>query len=136
MVLLGEALAIAGAFFVVIRQQDRRVMAQEFSKAFYKSDVWKDVRLSILKRDRYICQAAGCHNPAEEVHHKIRLTPENINDPNVTVNPKNLISLCGDCHKTIHKSDRASGRRNNRKESGNKILPDVVFDENGYPIPV
>ena len=98
--------------------------------------MWKEVRLSILKRDRYICQAVGCHHPAEEVHHKIRLTPDNINDSNVTVNPKNLISLCGDCHKAIHKGDRASGRRNNRKEFGNKILPDVVFDENGYPIPV
>lgn len=111
-------------------------MAKEFSKAFYKSDVWREVRESILKRDRYICQAAGCHNPAEEVHHKIRLTPDNINDPNITVNPKNLISLCGDCHKIIHKGDRTAGARNKREQSGKKILPDVIFDENGYPIPI
>lgn len=40
------------------------------------------------------------HNPAEEVHLKKELTPDNINDISVTVNPDNLISLCGDCHKS------------------------------------
>ena len=32
------------------------------------------------------------HNPAEEVHHKKELTPDNINDISVTVNPNNIIS--------------------------------------------
>ena len=38
------------------------------------------------------------HNLAEEVHHKKELTPKNINDISVTVNPNNIISLCDDCH--------------------------------------
>ena len=45
-------------------------MARAFAKAFYNSGVWKEVRESILKRDNYMCQMEGCHNPAEEVHHK------------------------------------------------------------------
>ena len=111
-------------------------MAREFAKAFYKSSLWQEVRESILKRDRYMCQQPGCHAPAEEVHHKIKLSPENINDPNVTVNPSNLISLCGDCHKALHKSDKVAGLRERRMKSDASVLQEITFDENGYPIPV
>lgn len=111
-------------------------MAQEFAKAFYNSEVWKQVRISILKRDSYLCQMRGCHNPAEEVHHKIKLTPDNINDPKITVNPGNLISLCSECHKQIHKADKAAGLRKKNRKTSKKILPDIIFDENGYPIPI
>lgn len=102
-------------------------MARAFAKAFYNSAVWKEVRESILKRDRYMCQMAGCHNPAEEVHHKKELTPDNINDTSITVNPDNLISLCGECHKAIT-------ARNKRGQETEDILPSVVFDEAGYPV--
>jgi len=111
-------------------------MAQEFAKAFYNSKLWQNVRESILKRDRYLCQIHGCYSPAEEVHHKIKLTPENINDVNITVNPDNLVSLCSECHKAIHKCDKAAGLRKKNRKAQEKILPDVVFDENGYPNPV
>ncbi len=111
-------------------------MAQDFAKAFYNSDLWKQVRLSILKRDCYMCQMNGCSNPAEEVHHIKKLTPSNINDPMVSVNQNNLISLCGSCHKLIHKADKAAGIRKKNSRSAQKILPDIIFDENGYPVPV
>ena len=88
----------------------------------------------MLKRDRYMCQSKGCYNPAEEVHHIIHLTEENINDPNITVNPKNLISLCGECHKAIHKPDKVAGLK--KRASKQSILPEIEFDENGYPVPV
>lgn len=108
-------------------------MAQEFAKSFYKSKLWQEVRESILKRDNYLCQTKGCYNPAEEVHHKTKLTPENINDTNISVNPSNLISLCAECHKAIHLGDKVAGIRKKTKEQ-QSILPDVIFDENGYPI--
>lgn len=97
-------------------------MAREFSKAFYHSKLWQDTRELILKRDNYLC--VHCGRPAEEVHHKIRLTPINIEDLNITTNPENLISLCKDCHFEEHRGEHATGRQS--KED----YP-YVFDANG-----
>jgi len=116
-------------------------MARDFAKSFYKSKLWQDTREAILKRDKYRCQMQGCYNPAEEVHHIKYLTPSNIGDVNITVNPANLICLCGDCHKAIHKGDKVAGIKKrateHRMADKNKcILPEIEFDENGYPLPV
>lgn len=40
--------------------------------------------------------------PAEEVHHKIFITPFNINDPNITLNFDNLVALCREHHRRRH----------------------------------
>ena len=48
------------------------------------------------------CLAKGIYTPAQEVHHIIELTPENINDPSIALNPDNLISLCKSCHSIRH----------------------------------
>lgn len=64
-------------------------MAREFARKFYNSPAWQDVRLSVLCRDRWKCRI--CDAAATEVHHRIRLTPENIDDANITLNPDNLI---------------------------------------------
>ena len=111
-------------------------MAQAWAKAFYNSAQWKACRESILKRDRYRCKAEGCYNPAEEVHHKTRLTMLNISDPNISLNPENLISLCGDCHKKRHRRDKVEGLRKRAKYRQKDILPEVEFDANGYPVEV
>lgn len=104
-------------------------MAKDFSKAFYKSIEWQKVRESVLMRDKYLC--VNCGKPAEEVHHIIHLTPENINKPNITLNPMNLTSLCRACHFDEHKKDKAEGIR---KRNG---IPEYEyeFDENGVLIP-
>ena len=72
-------------------------MAKAFAKAFYNSGAWKAVRRFVLNRDHYTCR--DCTRRAEEVHHVIELTPGNINDPSIALNPGNLVSLCGECHK-------------------------------------
>ena len=110
-------------------------MAQAWAKAFYNSKLWHDTREYILKRDHYRCQGRGCHRPAEEVHHIKKLTPENINNPMITVNPSNLISLCADCHKAQHTDDKRQGNKARYKDTQN-ILPEIYFDENGYPVEV
>ena len=109
-------------------------MARDFSKAFYNSALWKEVREAVLKRDHYLCQTPGCYQTAEEVHHKQHLTPGNIDDPNVTVNMDNLISLCGDCHKAMHHTDKVAGLRARARQQD--ILPEIEFDADGYPFPV
>ena len=48
------------------------------------------------------CLAHGLYIPGEIVHHKIHLTPENISDPNVSLNFDNLELLCRNCHADEH----------------------------------
>ena len=104
------------------------VMAREFSKSFYNSIEWRTVREYCLLRDHHAC--VKCGRPAEEVHHKIRLTPDNINDVSITLNANNLISLCKDCHFAEHRQDKADGIA---RANGLPEYP-YVFDENGMLI--
>lgn len=101
-------------------------MAKEWAKSFYNSTAWKHTREAALKRDRYRCQAPGCRRTAEEVHHIEELTEKNVNDIRISLNLNNLTSLCGDCHKRITKQ---------MKSKSNGILEEIIFDDDGYPIP-
>lgn len=47
-----------------------------------------------------ICERCGA--PARIVHHREYITPENINDPDITLNWDNLEALCQDCHNKEH----------------------------------
>lgn len=71
-------------------------MAKVWAVRFYNSGPWKAVRRIVLRRDHYTC--CDCYNRAREVHHIIELTPDNINDNSIALNPDNLISLCHSCH--------------------------------------
>ena len=108
-------------------------MSREFAKPFYDSTAWKKTRAYILARDRYKC--TRCSNPAEEVHHIIRLSPENIDDVNITLNPDNLISLCKDCHFAEHKAEKEAGQRKARGSSSGDCREGYHFDENGMLVP-
>ena len=100
-------------------------MAREFSKPFYNSREWQKVRDYVLKRDCYLC--CKCGKPAEEVHHIIHLTPGNIYDAGVNLNPDNLQSLCRGCHFKEHVEDKLYG-----KQAKNRNFTDnYEFDENG-----
>ena len=99
-----------------------KYVAKEYAKPFYKSKLWQETRQYILKRDKYRCQECG--GIAEEVHHKEWLTSENINDPNIAVNPDNLVSLCYKCHKEKHK-----------KLCNQIVEVNYKFDGNGDIIP-
>ena len=56
------------------------------------------------------CMAKGIIKPAEIVHHKIELTPENIDNPLVTLDHRNLQAVCRECHAEIHYVDRRKRR--------------------------
>ena len=75
-------------------------MAREFAEAFYRSKAWKQCRRSFFIAKHGICERCG--GPGKIVHHKIYLTPQNINDPNVTLNFDNLELLCQECHNEEH----------------------------------
>ena len=75
-------------------------MAQEFAKAFYRSTAWRKCRAAYAKHVNYICEICG--EPGDIVHHEERLTPENINNPDVTLNWEKLKLVCIRCHNAIY----------------------------------
>ena len=84
-------------------------MRQTFARQFYSSGAWASCRESYKKTTGNLCERClkmGQITPADEVHHKIKLTPQNINDPSVTLNFANLEALCERCHKIAHKMKR------------------------------
>lgn len=96
-------------------------MAREFAKSFYRSKSWRKTREYIFNKYYGLC--ADCGKPGEEVHHKEFLTPDNINDFNITLGEENLVLLCRECH---HK-------RHNKKEY---TRIGYSFNENGELIKV
>ena len=80
-------------------------MSQDFAREFYSSKQWRDCREAFARSKRYLCEdclAKGILTSGEIVHHKIHLTPENINDPSVTLNFENLRLVCRKCHGEEH----------------------------------
>ena len=96
---------------------------------FYKSNIWRRVRQTILMRDNYLCQ--HCGKPATEVHHIKHLTEDNVNDPNISLNPDNLVSLCWVCHRREHRIDSGFGRLKHEHDEPYNY----IFDSNGMLIP-
>lgn len=75
-------------------------MAKAFAFKFYRSKQWKHTKDAYMKSQHGICERCG--KPAKIVHHRIWLTPDNINDPNITLNWSNLEALCQECHNAEH----------------------------------
>ena len=76
-------------------------MAKEFAKRFYKSKDWQRCRASYIQQrvmmDGGLCEV--CHKvPGYIVHHKIPLTPSNINDTCISLSHDNLQYDCKYCH--------------------------------------
>lgn len=86
-------------------------MAKEWAKAFYNSQKWKDTRDGYYRSINGLCERCLKDNkitPGEIVHHKTYITPNNINDINITLNWDNLMLVCRECHKKIHDGDMAT----------------------------
>lgn len=82
-------------------------------KEFYGSTAWKKQRKYRLQMDNYRC--ARCGGVAVDVHHKIKLTEENISNLEISMYLDNLESVCRECH--------------NKETHGKKH--DYMFDECG-----
>ena len=82
-------------------------VARDFAKKFYNSKQWIKCREAYKQSVNGLCErclSKGKYVPGDEVHHKIYLTPENINDPNITLSFENLELLCSSCHNNEHHS--------------------------------
>lgn len=77
--------------------------------AFYTTRQWRSCRAAYLKRVRGLCERClrkGLLVPATQVHHRTRLTPDNLRDPAVALNWANLEALCEQCHQQEHRPRR------------------------------
>jgi len=82
-------------------------MAQDWSRAFYNSVAWLDCSAAYIASPKVygLCERCARHGhvvPGYIVHHKILLTPNNINDVNVTLNYEHLEYQCLECHNAAH----------------------------------
>ena len=78
---------------------------KEYAERFYSSKAWKECRKAYRKKVGGLCErclAEGRISAGVIVHHKIYVTPENINRPDIILNPANLELLCRDCHAREH----------------------------------
>lgn len=74
-----------------------------WAEHFYRSAAWTNVRDAYFLSRHGLCER--CEGVGKIVHHKTWLTPENINDPNITLSWDNLELLCQDCHNKVHMSN-------------------------------
>lgn len=78
---------------------------KEYATKFYSSKAWQKTRDAYKKSVGGLCEicwSKGLAKPGEIVHHKKHITPENINDPEITLSFQNLELVCRDCHAKIH----------------------------------
>ena len=92
-------------------------MAAEWAYAFYHSAAWKHCRRAFLESRHWLCER--CERPAKIAHHREYLTPENIGNPRIALDWRNLEALCEDCHNEEHHSTVSATR------------PGFAFDEEG-----
>lgn len=101
-------------------------MAKAWAKKFYRSDAWLSCRNGYIQ-ERVRIDAGMCEVCKEQlgyiVHHKITLTPQNIKNPEVSLNWDNLSYECKDCH------DKHDGHGVKRT-----ISPVCAFDFDGNPL--
>lgn len=95
---------------------------KDFAKGFYKSKAWKDCRTAYAASVGGLCEPclkAGRYVAGEIVHHKIHVTPQNVNKPEIVLNFDNLELLCRECHSSAH---GARQRRYQLDELGRVII--------------
>lgn len=82
---------------------------KEYAEAFYKSRTWQDCRNEYARKAKHLCENClkdGIIRAGEIVHHINPITPANIDNPEITLNPENMMLVCRDCHAKIHSGKR------------------------------
>jgi len=84
---------------------------------FYKSPAWLAARELKIMSVNGRCERCG--QIGIEVHHKERLSVDNVNDSSISLNQDNLELLCRECHNHEH----------------NRFSKETKFDDEGNLIP-
>ena len=98
---------------------------KDYAKRLYKSKQWQHTRDAYLKSKGGLCErcyAEGRIVPAAIVHHKIYISPENIDNPFITLDWNNLEAICREHHAQEHELGHKHPRRYIVGDNG-KIIP-------------
>lgn len=82
-----------------------------------QDDRWIQKRNVIYKRDNYRCLRCGIGNKTLHVHHKVYIRnafPWDIDD-------RHLMTVCSNCHESIHKSKKIK-TISNKSKSDKKLI--------------
>lgn len=79
---------------------------KEYAEKFYKGKAWKKCRASYVSYrtgvDGGVCER--CKGKLGYIVHHIKpITPQNIDNPLITLNHDNLMYVCKDCHEILHR---------------------------------
>ena len=88
---------------------------------FYYTIQWQNTRAQYKKSVGGLCELClkdGIVTAGAIVHHKIPVTPENMTDPNITLNWDNLMLLCRKHHAEVHENMYQRKRRYTVDEYG------------------
>lgn len=74
-------------------------------KSFYASEAWQVFRMVIIAERGLRCE--HCGQPVTRaseltLHHIIEITPANVHDATITLNPENVLVVHHHCHNQIH----------------------------------
>jgi predicted kinase/RNA polymerase subunit RPABC4/transcription elongation factor Spt4 len=75
-------------------------------KSFYASEAWINLRLQLINERGNRCERCKkIITRSRDLigHHKTELTPENVNDYMISLNPERIEIICFDCHNKEHK---------------------------------
>lgn len=86
---------------------------------FYKSPAWLAARELKIMSVNGLCERCG--QVGIEVHHKERLSIDNVNDSSISLNQYNLELLCRECHNQEHERFNKKIRFDNE---GNLLNPE------------
>ena len=92
-------------------------------REFYSSKQWTQCAIAYRKSKQGLCERClkkGLIVPCDEVHHKIRLTKENINNPQISLNFDNLEALCSECHDKEHEADIKNRWKSKKRRTSNR----------------
>lgn len=91
-------------------------MAQAWAKKFYNSKEWRALRARLVVEANFRCAHCGeeyLKDSAQLVgHHIEELTPANVQDANVALNPANIEIICRRCHDKEHRRFEFGGGHN------------------------
>ena len=115
-------------------------MAKDFAKSFYNSKEWRRAREEYIA-ERITIDGGFCEECQQRlgciVHHDNELTPDNINDPEITLNKRNFLYVCEMCHnkKRGHfldsaRAHRQKGQMNYYFTPDGKIHPKMIAPPN------
>lgn len=81
-------------------------MAAPWATKFYNSRAWRTLRERLIVEANFLCADCGESYLKESAqlvgHHVKELTPENVQDANVALNPSNIKIICRKCHDKAH----------------------------------